>query len=276
MRYRFACDCHNHSNCSFDGHSAMEELCEKAVELGLVYYGVSDHCECQEYEASPGHETGYRQVVRKAWDQMTACREKFPSLRLLRGIELGQPMQDLSAAEDALQGRDYDFVIGSLHNVAREKDFYHMNWGDASPERWEALFSRYFQEILDMIRWGKFHTLAHITYPLRYLSAPGQTPTFDRHQEELDAVLRALIQKDIALEMNTSRLGKKNAPHLPDPEVFRRYRELGGKLVTLGSDAHRAEDLAQGIELGMDLLKEAGFTEFAVFEKRKPVLLPLE
>lgn len=275
MKHRFASDCHSHSSCSFDGRSPMEAMCQRALELGLYYYTVSDHCECNEYNFSH-HETGYRDVVRKAWAEMEQCAQRFPGLRFCRGIELGQPMQDLSAAEDALDGRDYDFVIGSLHNVSGEKDFYHLGREGTDPKRWDGLFSQYFQEILDMIGWGKFDTLAHVTYPLRYLSAPGQAPSFASHQEELDAVLSALARSDKALEMNTSRLLRPGAPKLPDLEIFTRYRELGGKLVTLGADAHCTEDLAQGIDLGMEILQEAGFAEFAVFVGRKPVMLPLQ
>ncbi len=271
MKYRYASDCHTHSACSPDGKDPVEMMIQRAGELGLYAYTLTDHCECQNFE------TGYRARAKDAWENMERAAEACPrNLRFYRGIELGQPLQNRDAAQEALCGRDYDLVIGSLHNVAEERDFYHLAWGDASPERWEALFTRYFQELLDMVRWGRFQTLAHITYPLRYLSAPGKRPSFDRHWEELDAVLSALIQKEIALEMNTSRLGKKDAPHLPDREIFIRYRELGGKLVTLGSDAHRAEDLAQGIDLGIQLLREAGFREFAIYEKRVPVMLPLE
>ena len=76
--------------------------------------------------------------------------------------------------------------------------------------------------------------------------------------------------------MNTSGLRQKIGRALPDLPLVRRYRELGGELVTLGSDAHCVEDLGKGIEAGMDLLREAGFRHFAVYEQHKPILLPLE
>lgn len=276
MKHRFASDCHTHSTCSFDGRSPMEEMCRRAEELGLTYYTVSDHCECNDYEEAEGHPTGYRQVAEKAWAQMNACQERFPGLRLLKGIELGQPMQALDAARDVLSGREYDFVIGSLHNIRGEKDFYYLGNHDLPPERWGEMFRRYFSEILEMINWGDFDSLAHITYPLRYLSASGEAPSFAPYWEELSEVLEALAKADKALEMNTSRILRPGAPKLPDLEVFTRFRELGGKLVTLGSDAHCVEDLAQGIDEGMDILRQAGFTEFAVYRRREPILLPLE
>ena len=98
----------------------------------------------------------------------------------------------------------------------------------------------------------------------------------DRHRDQIDQIFRLLIQKDKALEVNTSGLRQKIGRTLPDLPLLRRYRELGGRLVTLGSDAHCTEDLGKGIDEGMETLKAAGFTEFALYVQRQPVLLPLE
>lgn len=275
MKYRFAADCHTHSNCSFDGHSSMEDMCRQAEKLGLSYYTVSDHCECNKFETAQGHPTGYRKVAQKAWEQMKICEGNNLEARFLKGVELGQPLQNLNAAREVLS-RDYDFVLGSLHNVEGEKDFYHLGKNGLSSQRREELFHRYFSELLSMINWGNFDSLAHISYPLRYLSAPGEASSLAPYLEELSEVLAALVKAEKALEMNTSRLCQTGLPRLPDLEIFSLYRRLGGRLVTLGSDAHSAGDLAQGIDQGMDILKQAGFTEFAVYVKRKPRMLPLE
>lgn len=271
MEHLYRSDCHTHSTCSPDGSDPAADMLARAEELGLYAYALTDHCECHKFE------TRYRPRVRLAWDEMERAAQAFSGkTRFYRGIELGQPTQDLKAAREALDGRNYDVVIGSLHNLAGEKDFYHLGQETVSPERWDSLFSQYFEELLQMIRWGNFDTLAHITYPLRYRTAPGENPGFESHWEELEAVLSALIRAGKALEMNTSRLLRKDAPPMPELEVFTCYRELGGRLVTLGSDAHSAENLGSGIDEGMELLKQAGFTEFAVYEKRVPVMLPLE
>lgn len=276
MKHRYASDNHSHSACSFDGESPMSAMCERALELGLYYYTVTDHCECNEYKyASDYKGIGYSGVVRKAYGEMEQCREQFPSLRLLKGIELGQPVQNPEAARDALAGREYDCVIGSVHNIRGEKDFFHLGEEPMNQERMDSLLNRYFDEILEMLEWGGFDTLAHITYPLRYLAPPGSTPSFDRYGSRVDAVLEALIRAGKGLELNTSRLLRKDAPRLPDAELFARYRELGGRLVTIGADAHCTENLAQGIDEGLDLLQQAGFTEFAVFVGRSPVMLSI-
>ena len=119
--------------------------------------------------------------------------------------------------------------------------------------------------------------MGHLTYPLRYIEGDHGIPVdLSKHQEAIDGIFRALIDSGKALEVNTSGLRQKIGRALPDLPLVRRYRELGGELVTLGSDAHCVEDLGKGIEAGMDLLREAGFRHFAVYEQHKPILLPLE
>lgn len=281
MRYKNISDCHSHSNCSFDGTRNMRDMCMNAIEMGLVYYAVTDHCECNQYMNVPHIPGGrYYDVVRQSYAELLQNQERFPNLKLLRGIELGQPLQDLDAAHDALTGRDYDVVIGSLHNIRDHDDFYDefFRKGESHLEEQavhEALHA-YFAESLEMVEWGKFDTLAHITYPLRYICKAGEAPSYKPYQDELDAVLKALIKSDIALEFNTSRILRTDAPKLPDREVYSRYKELGGKLVTIGADAHRTENIASGVEEAMELLSDIGYKEYTVFVERKPVQVPIE
>ena len=218
----------------------------------------------------------YYDVVRQSYAELLQNQERFPNLKLLRGIELGQPLQDLNAAHDALTGRDYDVVIGSLHNIRDHDDFYHIGEHNPTEQEIDNALHAYFAESLEMVEWGKFDTLAHITYPLRYMCKAGETPSYKPYQDELDAVLKALIKSDIALEFNTSRILRTDAPKLPDREVYSRYKELGGKLVTIGADAHCTENIASGVEEAMELLSDIGYKEYTVFVERKPVQVPIE
>lgn len=276
MAYQYISDCHSHSSCSFDATDDMQAMCAAAQALGLAYYTITDHCECDQYDGSDyfGGQK-YRDCVANSYVQLLENQARFSNLRLLRGLELGQPLQNLPAAEDALRGRTYDFIIGSLHNLAGETDFYYMNPETFTPAQLDAVFRRYFEEILEMLEWGQFDTLAHITYPLRYLCRPGEKPSFAKYQDGLDAVLRKIIADDKAIEFNTSRLTRKNAPVLPDREIFTRYKELGGTRITMGADAHRTQDIAGGMEMALDLLRDIGFTEYTVYIDRKPHQIPI-
>ena len=277
LPYRYLADCHSHSDCSFDGTEDMSRMCARAEALGLAYYAVTDHCECDQYEGSEqfgGRK--YYDVVRRAYRELEVNQKRFPRLHLLKGIELGQPLQNLPAALDALDGRQYDFVIGSLHNIANMPDFYHLGNQAFEADELDRVFHAYFKEIYEMLEWGQFDSLAHITYPLRYLCKPGEHPSFAKYQAELDDIFRKIIADGKALEFNTSRLLKTDAPILPDREIFARYKALGGTRVTLGADAHCTENIAKGIPEALDLLRALGYTEFTVFVNRKPIQIPIE
>ena len=83
------------------------------------------------------------------------------------------------------------------------------------------------------------------------------------------------FEKDKAIEFNTSRILRKDAPVLPDREIFTRYKELGGTRITLGADAHNTESLASGIKEALDLLRDIGFTEYTVYIDRKSIQVPI-
>ena len=274
-------DLHTHSRYSFDGDKTpageIDAMAKAAISAGLRGIAVTDHCECNQYMNVPHIPGGrYYDVVRQSYAELLQNQERFPNLKLLRGIELGQPLQDLNAAHDALTGRDYDVVIGSLHNIRDHDDFYHIGEHNPTEQEIDNALHAYFAESLEMVEWGKFDTLAHITYPLRYMCKAGETPSYKPYQDELDAVLKALIKSDIALEFNTSRILRTDAPKLPDREVYSRYEELGGKLVTIGADAHCTENIASGVEEAMELLSDIGYKEYTVFVERKPVQVPIE
>ncbi len=270
MNHRFACDCHNHSACSPDGRDAIEAMLQRAGELGLYAYTLTDHCECQKFEER------YKARVENAWEKMGKAQPP-QGLRFYRGIELGQPNQDTRAADRALEGRGYDFVIGSVHNIRDFEDFFFLDYAGAPEGTIDSLLASYWQELMEMIAWGDFDTLGHLTYPLRYIQGEhGIEVDLHKHGEAIDGVLSALIKAGKALEVNTSGLRQKIGRTLPDLPLLMRYRELGGKLVTLGSDAHCTEDLGKGIDEGIEVLKEAGFKEFALYEQRRPRMLPLE
>ena len=277
LPYKFLADCHSHSNCSFDGEAPMAAMCARAEALGLAYYALTDHCECDQYNGAP--EFGGRKYfdsVRRAWRELEETKKQFPKLRFLKGIELGQPLQNLPAALDVLSGRDYDVVIGSLHNIAGMRDFYHLGRENLSETQLDAVFKAYFDEMYEMLEWGQFDTLAHITYPLRYVCKPGERPSFARYAQQLDRIFKKLIETDKALEFNTSRLLCTDAPVLPDREIFSRYHALGGRRVTLGADAHCPENVARGIPEALDMLREIGYTEYTVFAGRRPQQIPID
>lgn len=271
MKYRCASDCHTHSTCSPDGESTPREQLARAVELGLYAWTLTDHCEAQAWEEE------YRDRAAAAREAMADLAARAPAgLRFYRGVELGQATQDPEAARLVWEHPDYDFVIGSIHNLRNREDFYYMKYEPDKMADVNELLEKYWAEELEMIDLGCFDSLGHLTYPLRYMETALRHPVdLTPHLEAIDAIFTALIRRDKALEVNTSGLRQGLGKTFPDLPLVKRYRALGGKLITLGSDAHRTADLGAGIPEGMAMLREAGFTEYHVYEKHTPAALPL-
>ncbi|MGN1457901.1 MAG: histidinol-phosphatase HisJ family protein [Acutalibacteraceae bacterium] len=270
MKYRYISDSHTHSENSFDANDRVLMMCENASNKGLYSLTITDHCECQEY-----FEKDYRESISKSVLDISKARAVYHDrLHIFTGIELGQPTQDIKAAEDALSLAEYDFVLGSLHNLRGEEDFYFLTYTE---ENAPVLLERYFNELFELAQQNLFDSLAHITYPLRYIIGnAGLKINLDAFSEIIDEILITIIHNHKALEVNTSGLRQVIGKTLPDEDIINRYRELGGKYITLGSDAHRWGDIGSGIEEGLNLLLQCGFTHFTVFEKHEPKMLPIQ
>ena len=261
-------DFHTHTVWSPDSEAPMAAMCAAAERAGLYAMAVTDHVEMSAYRED-GYDKALAGSYREAGEMQARCAGR---LRIARGVELGEPLQGLELTEQLLADYDFDFVIGSLHNLKNEQDFYFMDFEgrDILP-----LLDRYFVEVLEMVRWGRFHTLAHLTYPFRYFPSERRPADYRRWREPIDEILRTVAEKGLALEINVSGLRQPIGKTLPDLPLIRRFREVGGELITVGSDAHRPEDIARPIGDGLTIAKEAGFRYVAAFFGGRPELLPI-
>ncbi len=269
MKYQFISDSHTHSENSFDGKDSVVMLCDRAYQMGLYSITVTDHCDCNDY-----YPNNVRQDIEGSIRDTLKARGLYAEkIKIYLGIELGQPTQDTKAAEEALSLGAYDFVLGALHNLRGEQDFYFLKYNEENAPK---LLNRYFEEMMELIEDDRFDSLAHLTYPFRYIAAnPSLQITTVQYREQIDEVLNALVRNHKALEVNTSGLRQKIGVTLPDEAILRRFRELGGKYVTVGSDAHRWGDIGAGIEDAFRILQRCGYTHFTVYQKREPEMLPI-
>ena len=164
MKYRYFSDCHLHSDCSRDAEDPAMMMCEAAQRQGLYAVALTDHCECNEY-----YKEEYDRSVRQSYFEAKKAAAVFQGrLRVYAGVELGQPLQDVKAAQDVLTTCGFDFVLASLHNLAGMEDFYFLDYDHQDVNE---LLTRYFDEILEMVRWDGFDSLAHLTTPTDTLRA---------------------------------------------------------------------------------------------------------
>ncbi len=269
MRYPAVCDSHCHSDHSRDGRDSITDLYRRARDLGLRAVTITDHCEINAYLSE-----GYRDSVIVSFQDIRALAEDQPiQTELLAGIEIGQALHDLSYAEQTLDRCAYDFVLASVHSVRNERDFFELDYSAVDVDHF---LRRYFEELLELTVWGNFDSLAHLTYPLRYIVGEHGIPVdMARYMPQIDEILRALAKGGKALEVNTSGLRQAIGQTMPHLDLVRRFRALGGRFVTVGSDAHCAADLGKGIAEGYDLLRAAGFRYVTVYRGRQPEQITL-
>jgi len=174
-------------------------------------------------------------------------------------------------AEEQLKSQPYDIVLGSVHAVRGIIDFAFANIVTLSKNEYLRLWEVYLQELLDTVRNDNIDVLTHITYPKRYFLKAGISDFPDiknKGREYFEPVLKAVIDKGLTLECNTSGLRQNMGECLPNEDLFRFYYELGGRDIIVGSDAHHAKDVGANLSDGIQMLKSIGFTKTARFKNR--------
>ena len=278
-------DLHTHTDFSPDAKSSPEEMCERAAELGLTKYAVTDHCDCNYWlpaeELFPAglpkdfrdaEMLGVREYAPESIRRVSELKERYPFL--LCGIELGQPLQAPEAAAQITAMPELDFIIGSHHMNAGEDDFYWTDWSALTADEVQQSLERCFTQTYEMCRTADIDVLGHLTYPLRYIVGEhGLSPDMAQFEELIAEIFRTLIGRGRGIEVNTSGLLQRYGRTLPAEHYLRLYRDLGGEILTIGSDAHSAADLGAGINEGIELALRCGFKDIAYFENRRAEFL---
>lgn len=275
-------DCHTHTRNSFDAdNDTVIERCERAIQLGLDAMAVTDHCEVNRFFDKDHYKINYEQKYddygfNKAFEnsmaETTAAKGLYSGkLNLICGLELGQPLADMEVTEQILSDKRLDFVIASMHEMPGHDDFAFL---DYSKEDVPALLEQDFNEILKIAKWGKFDVLGHITYALRYIQGNQNIPVdMTPYQDIIREIFKTVIEKGKGIEINTSGLRQKFGDTFPSLEYIKLYRELGGEILTVGSDSHTTADLAKGVKEGIEIAAQAGFTAITYFKERKPYFI---
>lgn len=265
------CDFHLHSSFSSDSDTPMENIIRSGIEKGASVLCMTEHMD-MDFPKLYGMDfqvdmAAYRQAYEKN-------RDHYQDLLDLRfGIELGiQPHLKDRLTSFAAE-HSFDFIIGSTHIVNGIDPYYPQFW--EGREEYQAVME-YFETTLENIQtFSDIDVYGHIDYVIRYAPFKNQNYTYALYQEILDEILKSCIAKNIGIELNTG--GYKYGLGHPNPceEILKRYRELGGEIITLGSDAHTPQYVTYFFSQAMQVLRECGFTHYTIFKDRKPEFLPL-
>jgi len=257
-----------HSRYSFDSHSKINDICRGAIERGLRAVTITDHCEIC-IAGGKNKYWSFRDMKRSHDAAVSASRHYAGKLEVCAGIELGQPHHHPETAQKVLERCEYDCVLASVHYLRDRRDFYYLDYVTENDPY--EVYEKYLDEVIEVVDMGCFDSLAHISYPLRYIiGRSGIDFDESRFAVQYDRILSTLAKNGKALEINTAG-GRSNPFIVPDVRILRRFRELGGKYITLGSDAHRPEGVGGSMDKGAQLAKEAGFDRVVYFSKHTPI-----
>ncbi len=258
-------DSHIHSDISFDSKYSIDDYVRAAKGLdGLIFtehYDNFDGVVTNDVRARSIDMDEYR-------EKMTAAKNRHGDF-IRCGIELGLRPEKETEIKASKGQFDYDFVIGSSHivcgyNVAHDKTFFKAK---TKQEAYSAYLDEIYKNILLYREY--FDVYGHLDYIIRYGTYNDNVMYYSEFSEQLDKILKLIIDSELGIEVNTSGFRKKlNMTH-PNFETVKRYHELGGKIITVGSDSHTPEFLGEYFPEAIKLLREAGFEKICTFNKRK-------
>lgn len=264
-------DCHMHSDFSSDSDVSMETMIEASVKIGLKTICFTDH---MDYDFPEKYTLTFQFDPDIHEKKLMELKEKYKDeIEILYGVEAGMRPY-LSKRFTALtKNHPYDFVLCSTHLVMDLDPYYEEIWKMYS-ER--DVIMKAYEDILNNIRvFDAYDSYAHLDYVTRYCPSEKEKNNVKPYMDIIETILSELIKRDKALEVNTA--GFKYGLSRPNPreEILSLYRELGGRLITIGSDAHKPEHIAYDFDKTENLLKKLGFKEYAVYKKHSPVFLKL-
>lgn len=260
-------DMHSHSCHSIDGKYRPDEMCEAAYRLGLGAINISDHCDVNRDAETHCYATAVASIT----DALRLKCEYAGRLKVLAGIELGNAHWLPELAQSCAGIPGIDCITGSVHRIMLGNELLIPTTADFESMTHEhilQLIKKYFEDIHLMLDVIRPDILAHMSYLLRYIVGYHHIEVdISDFYDHIDSVLKRLIREGIALELNTQIMTDHCADY--DEAIFERYHALGGRLCTLGSDAHIPTRLANAFPAAADTLKRLGFNEACYIEERE-------
>ena len=282
-------DTHTHSYFSSDSKAPLREMLEGAADKGLSVYCVTEHMDYMHHiydqRTDPDFEMKGRskEEIESSFNcdtdaffkELSDLKTAFEGRLDVRfGMELGLQPELAGHYLEYSKKYPFDYLIGSCHEADGLDPYYSLFFkGRTDIQAARAYFEKTLECAIACV--DSYDSIGHVDYGIRYQIGPDYVFRYEDYADIFDALFDFLIKKDKALEFNSKCFKYFNEKDLPMEQVFRRYKEAGGELITIGSDAHRVSDIAGNFDKTCDLLKRIGFKSYAVYRERKPGLIPL-
>lgn len=256
-----AIDYHIHSHFSGDSDADLKEHVLKAINIGLDEICFTDHRDFN-YPIDD-----FDLDVESYYQKVIALKEEFADkIKIKWGIEIGLDMNHQVEINDLINKYPFDFVIGSIH-VINNTEFY---YGDFFKGLTKEQAHRYFfEETLRCVqKFDCFNVLGHLDYIMRYGPYEDKTVEHEKYQDIIDEIFKTLISKNKGIEVNTSGYAINGTCGFPNFEQVKRYFELGGRIVTIGTDSHTSDRVGQYVQDVLSNLEKIGFDDVSTFTNR--------
>ena len=264
-------DCHVHSDNSVDGRSSVDEICKTAIEKGITAITITDHA-----TPKPAGVTDYAHIKNSIKEARIAAEKYKGKLMVLAGAE----REDEYPADfrEDFYDFDLDCVLGSAHSKPTLREYFPdsgfrdiLACSKSSPlEFVSEVVRKYYQRLADITYYADVDVITHLTFMFRYINGHNKRSlSVEPFYPEIDNILKGVIEREKSLELNTSGKALEWNQFMPDAEILKRYYNMGGRFITIGSDAHKKENIAVGFSEAAKMLKEIGFTHGSYYVKRK-------
>lgn len=289
-------DFHMHSEFSSDCDTPMEEMIQKAIQLGLKQICFTDHMDFDYPKINLAPNSGPEEKYLDFLFDADAYVKKLNQLKdtyagqieILTGIELGLQKQIQPKVKELMQQYEFDFAIGSSHLLYGDDPYLASFWkklreryGNTDTKNLdqfivEKAIEDYFEEILQNITlFPWFQVYGHLDYIVRYAPLKDKYYDVKKSMDVIDVILKQLISQNRGIEINTSGLKNGLKTANPHTTILKRYRELGGEIITIGSDAHTPAYIAYEFDRAKEFLLESSFKYYTTFKKKQPQFHPL-
>ncbi|MCL2560077.1 MAG: histidinol-phosphatase HisJ family protein [Turicibacter sp.] len=261
MAKDYVADYHMHTNHSSDSRYKMEQVVKDAIRLGLDEICFTDHTDYR----GPAATTAPN--FKKYFAEIESMQRKYGrKIAIKKGLEFGMQTHTVPRYLDIIAKYPLDFVILSVHQI-NNQGFWAGTY-QRGKKKAEYVHD-YYQEILSLIQmFDDYSVLGHLDLIRRYCD--GREPVLADHRDIIVEILETVIKKGKGIDLNTSHIRYGLADWMPARDILALYHDLGGKVITVGSDSHHQDHLGFYIKEGRELLKEIGFTEFCTFDRMQP------
>ncbi len=262
-------DMHTHSEHSHDSSCKIEEMAQAQINKGTTIFAVTNHFDTHVYS-----KTEIFEPIAEAYDESVRLSKIYKDkCTILSGVEISEGFWYPEIYNRIINMKNYDVVLGSVHCVQFEnmrEPYSKIDFSAFSKETIENYLDAYFDDILEMLEKIDLDILTHLECPLRYINGRYKMGiSLEKYSAKIEEIFEEIISRGIALELNTSSVDVLG-DFMPNKSMLKKYYDMGGRLITLGSDAHKSSDASRNFQEAIEELKQIGFKSIYYFIAREP------